>query len=99
VGSAAHLDIEIKGSRVEPAVLDVLTHYPNTRWAISCFDWQTLRNVRRLDPQAELWPLSQRVDADLIAVATELGSPTVALAAGAYAAESAGTLRDAGCAS
>src|SRR5918997_6417535 len=29
VGSAAHLDVEIKGSGVERAVLDVLAQYPN----------------------------------------------------------------------
>ena len=96
VGDAAHLDIEIKGSHVERTVLDVLTHYPHSGWAVSSFDWNTLRTVRRLDPQADLWPLSKRADADLIDIANELGSPAVALFAGAYAPESAGTLRDAG---
>ena len=66
VGDAAHLDIEIKGSDVERAVLDVLAHYPIVRWAISSFAWDTLRTVRRLDPVAELWPLAERAGDELM---------------------------------
>src|SRR3954463_5173428 len=96
VGDAAHLDIEIKGSDVEQAVLDVLAQHPTVRWAISSFAWDTLRTLRRLDPVAELWPLAERASDDLIAVATELTSPAVALYTRAYAAENAAKLRDAG---
>jgi glycerophosphoryl diester phosphodiesterase len=96
VGAAAHLDVEIKGSRTERPVLDVLGQYPDTRWAISSFDWNTLHTVRRLDPGAELWPLAEQFNDQLIAVAAELGSPAVALFAGAYTPESAPELRDAG---
>jgi glycerophosphoryl diester phosphodiesterase len=96
VGDAAHLDIEIKGSDVEQAVLDVLAQHPTVRWAISSFDWDTLRTLRRLDPVAELWPLAERADDELIAVATELASPAVSLYTGAYTAENAAKLRDAG---
>ena len=96
VGATAHLDIEIKGSRTERAVLDVLAQYPETRWAISSFNWDTLRIVRRLDPGAELWPLAELFDDDLTAVAAELGAPAVALFAGAYTSDSARELRIAG---
>jgi glycerophosphoryl diester phosphodiesterase len=96
VGDAAHLDIEIKGSDVEQAVLDVLAQHPTVRWAISSFAWDTLRTLRRLDPVAELWPLAERADDELIAVATELASPAVSLYTGAYTAENAAKLRDAG---
>ena len=96
VGAGAHLDIEIKGSRTERAVLGVLAQYPATRWAISSFDWNTLRTVRRLDPGAELWPLAKLFEDQLTAVAAALGSPAVALFAGAYTPESARELRDAG---
>jgi glycerophosphoryl diester phosphodiesterase len=96
VGDAAHLDIEIKGSGVEQAVLDVLAQHPTVRWAISSFAWDTLRTLRRLDPVAELWPLAERADDELIAVATELASPAVSLYTGAYTAENAAKLRDAG---
>ena len=96
VGAAAHLDVEIKGSGIEQAVLEVLGQYRDTRWAISSFDWNTLGTARRLNPEAELWPLAGKFDDRLISVAAELGSPAVALFAGAYTAESARELRDAG---
>ena len=96
VGDAAHLDIEIKGRDVERAVLDVLAHYPTARWAISSFAWDTLRTVRRLDPVAELWPLAERADDELIAIANELASPAVSLFTDAYTAENAAKLRGAG---
>src|ERR687897_1201222 len=66
VGDAAHLDIEIKGSGAEQAVLSVLAQPPTVRWAISSFSWETLRNLRRLDPIAELWPLAERAGDELI---------------------------------
>ena len=96
IGDAAHLDIEIKGSDVERAVLDVLAHYPIVRWAISSFAWDTLRTVRRLDPVAELWPLAERAGDELIAIANELASPVVSLFTGAYTVDTATKLRDAG---
>jgi glycerophosphoryl diester phosphodiesterase len=96
VGAAAHLDIEIKGTRIEHAVLDVLAEFPAVRWAISSFAWDTLRTVRRLDPVAEVWPLAERVGDDLFAIAAELASPAVSLFTGAYTAENAAKLRDAG---
>jgi glycerophosphoryl diester phosphodiesterase len=96
VGGAAHLDVEIKGTGIERAVLEVLAEYPIVRWAISSFAWETLRAVRQLDPAAELWPLAERVDDELFTIAADLASPAVSLFTGAYTAQSAGTLRDAG---
>src|SRR5215207_7420008 len=96
VGDAAHLDIEIKGAGIERAVLEVLAEYPDVRWAISSFAWDTLRTMRQLDPAAEVWPLAEHVDDDLIAIAAELAAPAVSLFAGAYTAETAAKLRDAG---
>jgi glycerophosphoryl diester phosphodiesterase len=96
VGDAAHLDVEIKGIGIERAVLDVLAHHPAVRWAISSFAWDTLRTVRQLSAVAEVWPLAERVDDELFAVAAELGSPAVSLFTGAYTAETAAKLRAAG---
>jgi glycerophosphoryl diester phosphodiesterase len=76
--------------------LDVLTHYPTVRWAISSFAWDTLRTVRCLDPVAELWPLAERAGDELMAIANELASPAVSLFTGAYTAQNATKLRDAG---
>jgi glycerophosphoryl diester phosphodiesterase len=96
VGDAARLDVEIKGLGTERVVLDVLAKYPAVTWAISSFDWNTLRTVRRLDATAELWPLAERCGDDLIAIAAELASPAVSLFTGAYTTETAPKLRDAG---
>ena len=96
VGDAAHLDIEIKGAGIERAVLEVIAEYPDVRWAISSFAWDTLRAVRQLDSVAEIWPLTERVADDLFAVATELESPAVSLFTGAYTDESAVSLNNAG---
>ena len=96
VGDAALLDVEIKGTGIEPAVLDVLAQYPAVRWVISSFAWDTLRTVRRLDPVAEVWPLAERVGDDLVAIAAELASPAVSLFTGAYTAETAARLHYAG---
>ena len=96
VGDAARLDVEIKGLGSERAVLEVLAKHPAVTWAISSFDWNTLRTVRRLDATAELWPLAERCGDDLIAIAAELASPAVSLFTGAYTTETAPKLRDAG---
>jgi glycerophosphoryl diester phosphodiesterase len=96
VGDAAHLDVEIKGSNIERAVLDVLAHHPIVRWAISSFAWDTLRTVRGLAPAVELWPLAERVDDELIAIAAELASPAKRDTAGAFTDETAAKLRAAG---
>jgi glycerophosphoryl diester phosphodiesterase len=96
VGDAAHLDIEIKGVGIERPVLEFLAEYPAVTWAISSFDWSTLRTLRRLDPVAELWPLAEHVGDDLIAIVAELASPAVSLFTGAYTTETAARLRGAG---
>jgi glycerophosphoryl diester phosphodiesterase len=96
VGDAAQLDIEVKGLGIEREVLAALAAHPEVRWAISSFDWDTLRTLRRLDAAAELWPLADRAGDDLLAVAAALGSPAVALLATSYTPASAAALRDAG---
>lgn len=96
VAGAVHLDIEIKGTGIEQAVLGVLAGHPHVRWAISSFDWDILREVRRLDANAELWPLTETWHIDALAVADELRSPTVALFAAAYTAASASAIAAAG---
>ena len=96
VGDSSLLDVEIKGTGIERTVLDVLAQYPAVTWAISSFAWNTLRSVRRLDPVAEVWPLAERVGDDLLAIAAELASPSVSLFTGAYTAETAARLHNAG---
>jgi glycerophosphoryl diester phosphodiesterase len=96
VGDRVHLDIEVKGRGIEAEVLGVLAEYPAARWAISSFNWETLRRVRQLAPSAELWPLADDCDDRLFNVAAELGSPAVALAATAYTPRNAAAIKRAG---
>jgi glycerophosphoryl diester phosphodiesterase len=96
VRGSVRLDVEVKGHGIEVEVLRVLAEYAEARWAISSFDWDTLRRLRALDARAELWPLATVADDALFAIATELGSPAVSLFAGALTTEAAGALRDAG---
>lgn len=95
-GNQLHLDIEVKGRGIEAEVLSVLSRHPGARWAISSFDWDTLRRFRALDETAELWPLAETAGAPLLAVSAELGSPAVALYHASYSQESARALRQAG---
>jgi glycerophosphoryl diester phosphodiesterase len=83
IGDRVHLDVEVKQPGIEAAVLGVLSAHPEARWAISSFDWNTLLTFRLLDATAELWPLTERWSDEVVAVARELGSPTVALFTGA----------------
>lgn len=73
-----HFDIEIKGQRCEQGVLDVVRSHPDTRAAISSFDWEILRTVRLLDPGFELWVLTPTISDEAIAIALELGATTLA---------------------
>lgn len=96
VGDKIHLDIEVKGMGIEREVLADLSRFPHARWAISSFDWDTLRAFRQIDATAELWPLAMDVDANLLDAASELGSPVVALYHEAYSEQNAERIERAG---
>jgi glycerophosphoryl diester phosphodiesterase len=96
VGDRLHFDLEVKQPGIEAAVLKVLAAYPATRWAISSFDWEILKRLRKLAPAAELWPLAMHVNEALLDVAGSMGSPCVAVDAGAYTAASAQVIGEAG---
>jgi glycerophosphoryl diester phosphodiesterase len=98
VGDRLHFDLEVKQPGVEAGVLEVLAAFPAARWAISSFDWEILRRLRELAPEAELWPLAMHVNPALLDIASNLSSPCVAVAAGAYTAASAQVLSEAGLA-
>ena len=96
VAGSAHLDIEIKGTGIEAGVLGVLRDFPAARWAVSSFDWDTLRRLRAHDAMAEIWPLAECWSDEVHAVAIELCSPAVSLYAGAYDVANAAKMREAG---
>lgn len=96
LGGRLRLDIEIKQAGIEREMLDLLARHPGTTWAVSSFGWDVLRVMRRLAPEAELWPLAEHAGPELIAVAREIGAPAVALYHEAYDRASADQLAAAG---
>lgn len=79
VGSALHVDLEVKQAGIERHVLDLISNHPNLRWAVSCFDWNVIRAFRALAPQADLWLLGMAWDDTMATAATETGASAVAL--------------------
>jgi len=79
VGSSVHLDVEVKQPGVEQAVLNVLTQFPDARWSISSFDWSVLERFRALDPDCDLWLLSQVLNDELLDTARRLHATAAAL--------------------
>jgi glycerophosphoryl diester phosphodiesterase len=96
VGGRLHLDIEIKQAGIEREVMATLARHPEVRWAISSFDWNILRSIRALSPDAELWLLAIAVNDELFVTARELNATAVALLALAYTKETAARLAEAG---
>lgn len=96
VDCSTHLDIEIKAPTAGNTVLAELRDFPQVRLAVSSFDWQVLRGLRKTSDSFDLWPLAVECDESLLAVAAHLHATAVALASDAYTAEAARTLREAG---
>lgn len=90
------LDIEIKQPGIERDLLAVLASYPAADWAISTFDWDVLREVRRLDGDAELWLLALVADQALWDAALELRTTSVALLGAGLTPDAAVACRDHG---
>ncbi len=98
VGDRLRLNAELKQPGIEGPVLDALRGHAQPGSFVSSFDWDSLREARRLDPAAPIWPLAEVCDDALLAVAAELGSPGVSLAAAAFDRFAADRLRQAGLA-
>ena len=79
VNGRLDFDVEIKSRDCEAAVLDVLARHPNTKAAISSFEWDVLANVRALDPEMELWVLTHFVTDETISAGRRVGATTLAL--------------------
>ena len=90
------IDLEIKQPGVEALTLDVLSSHPTADWFISCFNWDSLLEVRWLSPTAVLWPLALTADDDVFDAAARLGSPGVALLYRAYDETTAPRFQEAG---
>jgi len=79
VGGRMLMDIEIKAPGVEAVTLASLAALEYDQWVVSSFDWDVLRNVRRMAPRAELWPLTWIASDEAVAVALEIEAPLLAL--------------------
>jgi glycerophosphoryl diester phosphodiesterase len=96
VGSAVHLDVEVKQPGAEQSVLDVLAQYPDVRWSISCFDWSVLEQFRALDPECDLWLLGYLLNDELLGTARRLGATAAAIIAPAITEDTISQAHDAG---
>ncbi len=92
------IDLEVKQPGIEAAVLNLLGRFPQADWFISSFDWNVLRETRRLSDTATVWPLALAADEALYAVAAECQSPGIALLHDAYTSDVAARCREAGLA-
>jgi glycerophosphoryl diester phosphodiesterase len=95
-GDRIHFDVEIKQAGIEREVLATLARHPNARWAISSFDWDILRAIRGLSPDADLWLLTIAVTDELFTTARELGATALSLLSAAYTPETAARIASAG---
>lgn len=82
VHDSVHVDIEVKAAKAADAVLRATARRPALRFAVSSFDHDVLRHVRRRAPGIELWPLTVGATDDALVTAAQLGSPYLAIHAG-----------------
>lgn len=79
VGSAMHVDIEVKADAAADAVIREVERRSAVRWAVSSFDHDVLRYIRSKSAGIELWPLVEEVGDAAVATAQELASPFLAV--------------------
>jgi glycerophosphoryl diester phosphodiesterase len=82
-GSRVHLNVEIKQTGIERAVLGVLDACHSSRWAISCFDWTVLEACRTMSSSASLWLLTESSTPDLWTTSERLAASGIAVSASA----------------
>lgn len=95
IGDRAHLDIEIKQGGIEREMLAVLGQFPQSRWAISSFDWTVLEAVRALSSDAEIWVLAVYVSDAMFHAARHVNASGVSLYASSLTEESTKRLQNA----
>lgn len=78
VAGKVHVDIEVKAGEAADEVVALTASHPNLEFAISSFNHEALRHVRRNSADVELWPLTPAISDELLATAKELGSPQIA---------------------
>lgn len=89
-----HLNIEVKANAAAEAVLREVSQRPSLHWAISSFDWDVLRFIRREDDRAELQPLTIGATEEALACAVEVGARQLNLYNAAVDEDIVGFLRE-----
>lgn len=79
VSGKLQVDIEVKAAAAADAVLVETSRHESLKFAISSFIHEVLHHVRAKDANIELWPLTPVMSDEVIATATALGSPQIAL--------------------
>ncbi len=79
VGDRMHVDIEVKAAAAADAVLLAASRQPALRFAVSSFDLDVLRHLRRQSLEIELWPLTVGAADDVLDTAAALGAPCIAM--------------------
>jgi len=79
VGSAVHVDIEVKAGAAAEVVLQEAGRRLDLRWAMSSFDHDVLRFARNRSTDIELWPLMTKLSDEGLATALDLESPLIAI--------------------
>lgn len=79
VGDRAHLDIEVKATAAAHVVLREVRSRSALRWAISSFDHDVLRQVRAVDANADLWPITPAASDDALQTIREIGATHLAI--------------------
>jgi glycerophosphoryl diester phosphodiesterase len=79
VGNRLHVDIEVKAAAAADEVIREAAARPALRFAISSFDHDVLRHVRRRASDIEVWPLTVGATDETLDAADELNAPYIAI--------------------
>ena len=79
IGNFVHVDIEVKAAAAADAVLVATARRPAPRFAVSSFNHDVLRHLRRRNTEIELWPLTVGATDESLAAAVDLGSRYLAI--------------------
>jgi glycerophosphoryl diester phosphodiesterase len=93
IGDKAFVDIEVKANVAGEAALNEVASR-SMRWAISSFEWDVLRFVRKVNAEAELWVLTVGASDGAIEVFESVGASALAISSRGIDKEIAGYLRD-----
>jgi glycerophosphoryl diester phosphodiesterase len=75
----AEVNVELKTPVAAWPALAVAARHPDLTWFASAADWAALRNLRALDPDVRLYPLSMAVTDAALAFADEIAAEGLSL--------------------